>query len=573
MTRAHGSATTADGGRPLEKILVFLTAFLVLAAGAFWGLPSGKSVAGALVILDGGAPYRDFWTMYAPGQFYAVAALYRLFGRELLVQGLATAAVLAVSAVVFNRLMQRLGAKPAAALLLTAVFVLMSWTTAPDLTDYELALPWLLLALDRAVRYYLGLGPTHLRWAGVYLGAAAWFKHDVAAYVALGAAISLFASWWLLRGSRPAAWISPVRATASIAVPAIAMAAPLAVWTAWTAGAAAWNDLFVFPAAVFSKVRNERFPPLMPDLTVLAGWLADPTHVRRALRAADSLSTWAVLWTPTAAFAIAVAALPWLRRRLDAASLASVTLCVACMPFFWAAAQVQHNTHPRSLAVLTAGAGVVVLSRLAGAGPAWWRVPAALAMAVYAGGLLATPAVRAGAVYYEWEGSRLLDLPGFRGVRVPARVYDVFHPLGTFFRTHTAEGEPIYTGLVRHDAIVINNALLYAIAGRPACCGVTELHPGVADRAPVQEAIVGRLEAGRVRAIALWRFGWSDEVMAARKQHTMAGVPDAGATILDRYIHEHFETIETHGEYHILWRRGVPLPAGAAVRPPGADGS
>ena len=50
----------------LDRVILFVVAFLLLAVGSFWGLPSGKAVAGALVILDGGVPYRDFWTMYTP---------------------------------------------------------------------------------------------------------------------------------------------------------------------------------------------------------------------------------------------------------------------------------------------------------------------------------------------------------------------------------------------------------------------------------------------------------------------------------------------------------------------------
>jgi hypothetical protein len=165
--------------------------------------------------------------------------------------------------------------------------------------------------------------------------------------------------------------------------------------------------------------------------------------------------------------------------------------------------------------------------------------------------------MNAAAVVYEWPTSRVLRLPGFTGIRVPARVYDSFQPIGEFFRRHVPEGEYIYTGLVRHDSIVINNSLLYAIAGRPACCGFTELHPGVADRLPVQQEIIRELEQRGVRAIALWQFGWSDDVMNARKRRTNAGVPDAGSTLLDAYIAAHFATVARHGEYLVLWRRGA----------------
>ena len=58
---------------------------LVLLPGVFVDLPAplGKAVAGACRVLAGDVPYRDFWTMYAPGQFYAVAGLFAAFGREL----------------------------------------------------------------------------------------------------------------------------------------------------------------------------------------------------------------------------------------------------------------------------------------------------------------------------------------------------------------------------------------------------------------------------------------------------------------------------------------------------------
>jgi hypothetical protein len=236
-------------------------------------------------------------------------------------------------------------------------------------------------------------------------------------------------------------------------------------------------------------------------------------------------------------------------------------LFVLCMPFYWLAAHVQHNTHPYSLAIGGAAIGVVLWSRidLLTRSRKGLRVPLACGVVVYAAGLLTTAGLDAARVAYEWRGSRVLQLEGLRGIRVPARLYDSFQPIGRFFREHTEEGEPVYTGLRRHDSIVINNTLLYAIVGRPACCGYTELHPGVVDRIPVQERIVRMLEERRVRALALWDFGWPEEQMAARKAHTTASIPDAGATVLDRYIAQNFQVVESHGEYLVLWRRDVPL--------------
>src|SRR5215203_3134659 len=40
----------------------------------------------ALRILRGDIPYRDFWTQHAPGQFYVLAFLFKIFGPSIMVE-------------------------------------------------------------------------------------------------------------------------------------------------------------------------------------------------------------------------------------------------------------------------------------------------------------------------------------------------------------------------------------------------------------------------------------------------------------------------------------------------------
>lgn len=46
----------------------------------------GFAVYGAVRSLAGDLPYRDFWTIYAPGQFYVLATLFQIFGESLLIE-------------------------------------------------------------------------------------------------------------------------------------------------------------------------------------------------------------------------------------------------------------------------------------------------------------------------------------------------------------------------------------------------------------------------------------------------------------------------------------------------------
>jgi len=96
IDRAHPSdihgVVTRHGVRQLLRPLRLPT--LLWAIGVLYYFPlirwpvgeydEGLMVSGAARVLDGAIPYRDFWTIYAPGQFYALAGVFKLFGVSLL---------------------------------------------------------------------------------------------------------------------------------------------------------------------------------------------------------------------------------------------------------------------------------------------------------------------------------------------------------------------------------------------------------------------------------------------------------------------------------------------------------
>ncbi|MGH7699557.1 MAG: hypothetical protein ACREMJ_03420 [Gemmatimonadales bacterium] len=60
-------------------------------------------VLAAARILDGDLPYRDFWTIYPPGQLYLLAGLFKVFGTSLVVSRLGSvAAILATSILMYG---------------------------------------------------------------------------------------------------------------------------------------------------------------------------------------------------------------------------------------------------------------------------------------------------------------------------------------------------------------------------------------------------------------------------------------------------------------------------------------
>ena len=85
----------------LITFLIFILALVIfslawdysLGKNSRMHLVDGVSTVGAERILKGEMPYRDFWTMYAPGHFYLLALLFGIFGTDLMVEVMAASVV------------------------------------------------------------------------------------------------------------------------------------------------------------------------------------------------------------------------------------------------------------------------------------------------------------------------------------------------------------------------------------------------------------------------------------------------------------------------------------------------
>ncbi len=81
---------SGNGSRRRDGLILGSLALLSLVIfSLYWnhGLndDEGYLLGGVTRILDGQVPYRDFHHTYAPGRFYLIAGLFRLFGENLLV--------------------------------------------------------------------------------------------------------------------------------------------------------------------------------------------------------------------------------------------------------------------------------------------------------------------------------------------------------------------------------------------------------------------------------------------------------------------------------------------------------
>src|SRR5574340_868563 len=204
---------------------LFLLAPLYLSIGIRDGispLDEGIICHGAERVLAGEVPYRDFWTAYSPGQFYVLAALYRVFGANLLVGRIYTVAAEWAIAVALYLIVRRLAGHRPAMLACMACAVWLGYAASPLYP----AIPALALALTGYVCLSRHESPRYVL-AGFLTGGAILLRHDLGIYALLAQTITIFA---LARSANPArewswlaCWGKYAAAVALVVLPVIAL--------------------------------------------------------------------------------------------------------------------------------------------------------------------------------------------------------------------------------------------------------------------------------------------------------------------------------------------------------------
>lgn len=519
---------------------VALIATLFYALGAAWGVPYCKTLVCADRILRGEVPYRDFWSMYAPGQFYAAALSLAVFGRELWVQALTSSLVWGVACAQVFLLVREQGASQRRAVFAAAWFALATFKVTPEWSSYGPALLLLLVHWRGLLRCLRGTANASWIRIGIPLGGAAIFKHDVAAYAALASTGAV-----LLRSGPPLE--ASGRAVARIALGALLPAAPVILLLAIFAGKDAWTDLIVFPATEFRHVFGEPYPSWLLPLEPWRAWFEELGSLRRLRDAVGTTGQWAACLAPQWVF-LTVALRLVLQWRERGSQRAVTVLGLSLLVFFFSAAHVQKNTHLFSMALV--GLGLLALESRWGSN--WW-IKSLAAFQIAAS--LCTPAMGVAEVVTQWPGSSLVGMPSASGIRWSGRDANSIGAAAAYLREHLEEDEPFYSGLARHDAVVIGNQRFYWLTGNPPCTRYNELHPGYADSISGQQEIIASLEQGPVRYCVLWSFGWSSGVLDSIAAKRKAFRTDLGAKRLDFYIAENYAEEARFGEYRIMCRR------------------
>ncbi len=548
--------TKSDDKRDHRKFVgwtLFPAIFIFVAAFGLFLAPhlvrinffdEGLIATGAMQVLNGKIPYRDFYTPYGPAQYYVIAALFAGFGQKLLVLRIAECLLLAAVAVSLFEL-SRIANRGRSSLSAVVVCVYASFGLYANLFSGYPAVPatFALLLAGFAFGKW-SVSPRHgwLVLASALVGMACIWRWDFGAFGVFS--LVLASTAMLLRGSVPAkSWLS-VGASATLPASTIAIAVYVPLLVVFSDPARWFKEVVVYLFSEFPKWRGV-------ELVRPMAW-----QMASAWRRGD------VVDFSDAVLQLAFAALPgglaivtlWLvgRRlltdkteRFDRATGQSLFLCLITLSLLN-----QMRVRPDVFHLFPA---VVASLPLIPYVVRDVSVPMSIRNPLRA--LRNIVAFIVGALVFQFA-SRMwmlaadqraiaVDTPRAVGIRAnPASSY--YAKLVNDVRSRTRDRELIYSGALDHSALSVNDPLLYFLADRLPADRFVDLEPGIANTRAGQKEIIRALEDNAVRIVVLLDY---------QSQESNLSSVTNGIRDLDLFLATHYRRVAQFGPYTVLEAR------------------
>lgn len=518
----------------------------------------GAILYGTVRAMHGQAPYSGFWTLYAPGQFYLLGAIFQVFGtyafwdRALYIAG--DTATLVACLWILLALTRRLR------LSLCAAGVLLLWLTGIQAygSPLETAIALICVATALMFRHWREGRPRLVLVAGVLLGLSVVFRQDVGVYAAVAVSLGCILFQGLAAAKDGERVAAAAREIAKLWVGLLIVVVPVAVLMFVFIPAHDMNyALLWYPVHVYAKVRGLPFPTFRQ----VGHGLKHPLVFHRFPSPGDS--EFNVIWVPILAF---------------------VSACVWLIPAWRSRAY--ERWRMAALWTLTLLVGLLYLKGLVRVAPVHVTQSLVFAMVLFGCALAAWRTVNRAAKIAFVVSLCLLFVCSITELRIVAGiVHDnltrlrssagersfaaMCHPAAglermrclaldednrkaaLYLQQHSLPTGRIFVGDDRHDILFASDIILYFASKRETATRWYQLDPGVETTAPIQREMMEDLN--RNRAVFVMRAKGYSQSMEPNDSRYSSGV-----TLLDDYINSNYSPDQSFGDIDVL-RRTTPF--------------
>jgi hypothetical protein len=530
-----------------QTIMVFVAAIVlqILAYDTQINLyDEGIILSGADAVSRGMLPYKDFWSMYGPGQFYLLSWLFSWIGETdvaLRVIGITAKAVAAsLCLVLIQRLVGKRSAWVGAALVLCVLigFRLDAFPVFPALALSVAAILFGELGLRR--------GSIHYFFAGICTGIAACFRHDIGAY---GMAALILAIVAMNKGPKQRASALVIQLSVYALGIASVVLPVAAYFLAHVPLADIKENLLTIPSNIYPSVRKLPWPSLTIHrpgelilLSVYAPFIITSSALLISFPELKLLSKegrsdtfrdpsqW-FLWLALS-FTCLFFTFKGMVRVSPIHMSQSLVLVVPMMMATW------HFSNKTKGFIQKYARFAVLLCALL------------MSFSIFSGAKEVTSGTWSLLTKKDNLVHKCLE-PQLKRASC-AKIDADYAAAANFLIAHTTPQEPIYIGTSRHDRIIMNAVALYFLTDRPPATKWAELHPGIQTQERIQSKMIHEFEELRPRYIVL-DSRWESVV------EPNASADSSGNTMLDNYINKQYSEVKTYGTVRIFLRVSQPV--------------
>lgn len=538
--------------RNAVKQAIYLAALFVLLAFLF--LPQslysinifdeGFIVSGAMLVNDGKLPYRDFLSVYGPGQYYVTAAIFSVLGEELRFARYLHVALLASLGLTTYVLAKQSSRGTAGPLLLLLGYIGIVMFAKPSVGYPAItATLFLLLGAFGLIKWADTFRADGLVLASCMIGIAGLFRWDFGIFGLLALAFTLAIVMMQERGNtdRPIPFISWAIAAlgpallilAVIYIPLLVIFSNPVRW---------YQEVVHFSLTEFSKWRNLEF--VRPNVWALLGSSSAINFERAALSLA-----YLVLPLALAIGGIITVAHVHFRHRAKPIenNIFILTTYLTLICFFLLNQMRVRPTLWQGFPAMAVSLPLIVLLWDYYKDKIKRSKPMTMTLKITGfilGAMLFNLALHGLHVSTD-EHLILLETPRSTDIRIKPETQP-YIDLVKYVQNNTKPGEAIFSGVQDHSRLVVHDAMLYFLTDRPPADRFLELEPGISNTRLGQEELIKSIQQKNVRVIVLADI-LSDEPNLTSRSN--------GVKILDDFIRANYRFDRNFGNQMVFIKK------------------
>lgn len=492
----------------------------------------GIATYGTLRILNGDIPYKDFWSLYPPGVFYILAAIFKIFGINLRVAYLFTVTVLSLTACNIYLLVKNLCSR---ILGILAFLLSLAWLKSYMVFNRpgQLAILFFILCSFSLINFINSERNKWLIITGILAGIVGLFRQDFGLYIF--SSIFLIILLWQLNSSKEGGIkvSSILKKELCLFVGSLVTLLPLILYfLANSAFREFVNDIIIFPITVYPEVRRLLYPELKANTLVfyLPLFIFLLTGIRLLFYNWRAKGGDPVRWAALFFLFSGLGLFRYTSVRTDIPHLLPLMIPVMIL-FILILGDLFKNfinkAAPSSkIFILTSLFLLCFVLLFYSIKPYIVRFNTLSKLPLKEKSLDIS---RADGFYDDSERTRSLVL----AIK--------------YIQNKTERDEEIFIGNSKHDRVVWSDVLFYFLSERHSATKYYELHPGLTTTQEIQKEIINDLNKAGVRYIVLW--AGSEDVNEPNQSSKSSGV-----FLLDNFIQKNYRIEKTFGSYIIMRR-------------------